>query len=133
MIRLNVTEGSQFNDICTLGAGSNALLKPSGHAVIKSCQLEPSAGTTRPEHALESDRNTTRQQLQLPPSYPHSPLNTLAPAETHTQNERRRPQSSILRHPRPLARHPPPGLRRHLWRCPPGREAAGCQRREEGC
>jgi len=63
----------------------------------------------------------------------YSPLNTLAPAETHTQNERRRPQSSIRRHPRPRARHPPPGLRRHLWRRPPGREAAGCQRREEGC
>lgn len=73
---------------------------------------------------------TTRQQLHHHLS--HSPLNTLAPAETHTQNERRRPQSSIRRHPRPRARHPPPGLRRHRWRSPQGGEEAGCQRCEEG-
>lgn len=104
----------------------------------RSCQIAwIVVGRDHPSRARfgEASQVTTRQQLQqYALIYIHSsPLNTLAPAETHTQNERRRPQSSIRRHPRPRARHPPPGLRRHLWRRPSGREAAGCQRREEGC
>ena len=105
--------------------------------VIEVRQLgSSSAGTTRVPSTLwrgiASHHTPTAAAVRS--HYTHtSPLNTLAPAETHTQNERRRPQSSIRRHPRPRARHPPPGLRRHLWRRPPSGEAAGCQRREEGC